>query len=124
MERQTESPPSNYYIGGSTCMTSMYRVYTDCFGCCRIHELKGTHENVFTMEFQDKVDLLKDVGALPNHMEKSADKHSNAMSDSTNYLDGKVSPVGASYMDGEVSPSGASNMNLDEESSPPGASRL
>ncbi len=22
----TESPPSNYYIGGSTCMTSMYRV--------------------------------------------------------------------------------------------------
>ncbi len=23
---QTESPPSNYYIGGSTCMTSMYRV--------------------------------------------------------------------------------------------------
>ncbi len=25
---QTESPPSNYYIGGSTCMTSMYRV---CF---------------------------------------------------------------------------------------------
>ncbi len=21
-----ESPPSNYYIGGSTCMTSMYRV--------------------------------------------------------------------------------------------------
>ncbi len=25
---QTESPPSNYYIGGSTCMTSMYRVGT------------------------------------------------------------------------------------------------
>ncbi len=23
---QTESPPSNYYIGGSTCMTSMYIV--------------------------------------------------------------------------------------------------
>ncbi len=23
---QTESPPSNHYIGGSTCMTSMYRV--------------------------------------------------------------------------------------------------
>ncbi len=25
----TESPPSNYYIGDSTCMTSMYRVHWD-----------------------------------------------------------------------------------------------
>ncbi len=33
--QQTESPPSNYYIGGSTCMTSMYRV-------CMCNKYKGS----------------------------------------------------------------------------------
>ncbi len=40
---QTDSPPSNYYIGGSTCMTSMYRVALyiarSCYVC--VHQQVG-----------------------------------------------------------------------------------
>ncbi len=33
----TESPPSNYYIGGSTCiMTSMYRVHNSSLHPCQM----------------------------------------------------------------------------------------
>ncbi len=42
---QTESPPSNYYIGGSTCMTSMYRVPTYDIAVSPVNVLKIVHIN-------------------------------------------------------------------------------
>ncbi len=35
-----ESPPSNYYIGGSTCMTSMYRVHMYAYLKIRLDHYK------------------------------------------------------------------------------------
>ena len=54
--------------------------------------MKGSHENVFRMEFEDKVELLKEVGALTNGNEISPDKPSKARRNSENYIDGEVTP--------------------------------